>query len=404
VGVALPLAPVTWGNWQRGHELVLVSTNGGINFYIGNNEHYEETLAIRPGEHWLALREEPERARVVGEGARSAWFYERGRAFWREHPARAVALTFRKLYLFFDGPEIARDTDIYAMRRDSPLLGALVTRGPPWLPDGLLVPLALVGAIVCWPDRRKLVPAYVFVATQALVVAAFFATSRYRVPALPVLAMFACAGVERLASARRAGRAAAAATFAVLAVALNVSTRESSTSYAAELDFYRGLASLRYLHQRPQAIEYFRQAASEDPTDGRIWFELGNGLDGAGRTDEALDAWRRAGQVDPWDARALRRVSIVLANRGDLDGATAALRANIDARARPEAFYETDHLSLALLYARRGLDAQATEELAAAQAADPAKFRTSIAGFARSVAATPDIDSAFRATVAAVAP
>jgi 4-amino-4-deoxy-L-arabinose transferase-like glycosyltransferase len=400
VGVALPIAPVTWSNWQRGHEVVVLSTNGGINFYLGNNDRYEETLAVRPGEHWMALQEEPARAGVVAPGAQSAWFYERGRAFWWEHPAAAFSLYLRKLYLFFDGPEIARDTDVYAMRSDSALLRALVIRGPPWLPDGLLVPLALVGAAVCWRDRKRLLPAYAFVAMQALVIAAFFATSRYRVPALPVLAMFAAAGVERLASASRRKRVAAAAAFAALAVALNVATHESSTSFAAELDFYRGLASARYLHRLPPAVEFFRRASAEDPGDGRIWFELGNALDSASRTDEALDAWRRAGEADPWDARARRRVAVVLTKRGDLEGAVAALRAGVDSRARPESFYAPDHLNLALLYGRRGLDPQARGELAAAQAADPRWFGGNIEGFARTVASTPDVDAAFRQAVA----
>ena len=116
-----PSRPVTLGNWQRGHEIVLVSTNGGINFFIGNDERYDATLAIRPGEHWKALEDEPDRAGVTEPGARSAWFYQQGRSFWREHPARAASLYLRKLYLFFDGPEIPRDTDLYA---DAPGLGA----------------------------------------------------------------------------------------------------------------------------------------------------------------------------------------------------------------------------------------------------------------------------------------
>jgi len=400
LGVALPIAPVTWGNWQRGHEVVLVSANGGVNFYIGNNERYGDALAIRPGEHWMALQDEPKRVGIFEPGARSGWFYEQGRAFWREHPASAIWLTMRKLYLFFDGPEIPRDTDIYAMRGDSPLLRVLVT-GPPWLPDGLLVPLALVGAVVCWGDRRRLVPAYAFVAMQALVVAAFFVTSRYRVPSLPVLAMFACAGVERVASASRGQRAMAAAGFAALAVALNVATRESSTSFAAELDFYRGVASQRHLRQPEQAIEYFRRAAAEDPGDARPWFELGNSLDGIGRVDEAIEAWRRAGQADPWDARPRKRMSVVLTKRGDLDGAIAALTEDIGSRARPDAFYASDHINLALLYAMKRLDSQAIEELGSARAADPVWFRTNIGGFARSVASMPDLDPAFRDAVAA---
>ena len=402
LGVALPIAPVAWGNWQRGHEVVLVSTNGGVNFYIGNNERYGDTLAIRPGEHWMALQDEPKQVGIFEAGARSGWFYEQGRAFWREHPASAIGLTMRKLYLFFDGPEIPRDTDIYAMRGDSPLLRVLVT-GPPWLPDGLLVPLALVGAVVCWGDRRRLLPAYAFVAMQALVVAAFFVTSRYRMPSLPVLAMFACAGVERIASASRGQRAMAAAGFAALAVALNVATRESSTSFAAELDFYRGVASQRHLRQPEHAIEYFRRAAAEDPSDARPWFELGNSLDRIGRVDEAIEAWRRAGQADPWDARPRKRMSIVLAKRGDLDGAIAALMEDIGSRARPDAFYASDHINLALLYAMKRLDSQAIEELGSARAADPVWFRTNIGGFAHSVASTPDLDPAFRDAVAAAA-
>lgn len=399
LGVALPITPVTLGNWQRGHEVVLVSSNGGINFYLGNNEHYDETLAIRPGEHWQALDDEPIHAGFVGHGARSAWFYRRGLAFWRDHPAAAVALAARKLYLFFDGPEIPRDTDIYAMRTSSPLLGALVTRGPPWLPDGLLVPLALVGGALCWHDRRRLLPVVAFVTLQALVVAAFFVTSRYRVPSLPVLAMFACAGVERLASASQATRATAAAGFAALALSLNLATHESSVSYAAELDFYRGLALQRSLHRPAPAIEYLRRATAEDPGDGRIWFELGNALDAAGRGDEAIDAWSRAGDVDPWDPRGRRRASVVRAKGGDLDGAIALLRANVDSRTHPEAFYAPDHLNLALLYARRGLDAQATGELEAARRADPPWFQRTLPGFARSVLSNPDIDAAFRDAV-----
>ncbi|MGD0528592.1 MAG: glycosyltransferase family 39 protein [Polyangiaceae bacterium] len=400
LGVALPIAPVAWGNWQRGHELVLVSTNGGINFYLGNNEHYDRTLAIRPGEHWTALEDEPTRAGLLN-GAMGSWFYQRGRDFWAQHPASAVSLYLRKLYLFFDGPEIPRDTDVYAMGRESRLLRALVPRGPPWLPDGLLVPLALVGAVACWPERRRLLPAYAFVAMQALVVAAFFVTSRYRLPSVPVLAMFACAGVARVARATRGQRAVAAAGFAVVAVALNVPTRESSVSYAAELDFYRGLTMQRQLHRLAPAVEYFRAATREDPGDARPWFELGNVLDASGRTDEAVEAWRHAGHDDPWDARALRRVSVALARRGDLDGAITALRENVGSHARPEAYYATDHLNLALLCARQGLDADATRELAAASSADPEWFRKTIPGFARSVASAHDVDGAFREAVIA---
>ncbi|HEX8794553.1 MAG TPA: glycosyltransferase family 39 protein, partial [Polyangiaceae bacterium] len=201
VGVVLAIAPVTARNWQSGHELVLISTNGGINFYLGNNEHYDETLAIRPGVHWDELKDRPHHSGVESEGGASAWYYQQGLAFWREHPAQAASLYARKLYLYFDGPEIPRDTDVQTLR--SGPLSVLVSGRSPYVPDGILVPLALVGMALCWRERRRLWLLHGFVAEQALVVAAFFVSSRYRVPAVPVLAMFACEGVRRVNEAWR---------------------------------------------------------------------------------------------------------------------------------------------------------------------------------------------------------
>jgi hypothetical protein len=385
VGLALAIAPVTWSNWQRGHEVVLVSTNGPINLYIGNNASYDDTLAIRPGPHWEALEKHPR-----------SWFVDEAESFWAHEPGRALGLYLRKVFLYLDGPEIPRDTDVYAMRASSSLLSVLVTRGPPWLPDGVLVPLALVGAALCWGERRKVASLYWLVGTQIVVVAAFFVTSRYRVPVVPVLAMLACAGVQRIARGSRALRAMSAAGFAVLALILNLPTREASVSFAAERDFYRGMELKTYQHDAAGAVGFLRLATQEDPNDARFWFELGNSLDATGARAEAIDAWERAGQVDPWDARGRRRAGFVLAQKGDLDRAIRDYRANIDSRARDASYYASDHLSLALLYAREGRDDEAMAELHAAHDADPSWFSANVDGFVRTASSNPQIDSAFR--------
>ena len=229
-----------------------------------------------------------------------------------------------------------------------------------------------------------------------MVVAAFFVTSRYRMPAVPVLAMLACAAVPRMREAWRAGGAKRFAPIAALvgcAALLAVPSREARASYAAELDFYRGIAYLRHRHDMPAAIELFRRAAARDPNDARIWWELGNALEGARRMDEAVEAWKRAAPLDPWDLRPARRVATYLAQRGDVDGAIAALDAAIAAHARPDAAYAADHLTLAMLRARRGDQARALEELRAAKASDPRFFRAQLGAWARTALADP-IDGA----------
>ena len=48
-GAAVAILPVTVRNYVVGHELVLVATNGGVNFYIGNNPKSDGCSAVVPG-------------------------------------------------------------------------------------------------------------------------------------------------------------------------------------------------------------------------------------------------------------------------------------------------------------------------------------------------------------------
>jgi len=191
VASALPIAPVTARNLRVSSERVLVSTNGGINFYIGNNPSYRETFTLRPGRHWMELTSEPDRAGFAQPGSRSRYFYGKGLAFVREQPGRALALFLRKLYLVFHGAEIPRDTDIYDARARSPVIAGLVWPGPLFFPSVLLMPLALVGLWAAFAERRRVWPLLALFGSQALVMAAFFVSSRHRVPLLPLACLVA---------------------------------------------------------------------------------------------------------------------------------------------------------------------------------------------------------------------
>lgn len=393
-GVALPIVPVTLRNHDHGGELVLVSTNSGLNLYLGNNPDYRHTFAMRPGRHWEELTNEPLRHGVRAPGASSAYFQRKAAAFVIEHPGTAAALVARKLYLFGHGAEIPRDTDIYAARRDSWLLAALVGPRPLHVPDGLLIPAALLGIAALWSERRRLALPLALLATFAIVSAAFFATSRHRAPALPLFALLAAGGAAPLVARWRGWPArtrALAATGAVaLVVVLNLPTWETRQSYAGELDFYRGLAA-RDAHRMREARAALTRATAANPHDARAWFELGNLLDGR----EAVAAWQQAAAADPWDSRASRRIAQTLVGLGDLDGAIAALETSIAAHARDDAHYAPDHLNLAFMRAQQHQTAAALEHLRAALAADPGYTRGTVPRMAEAVRRDPGADPRF---------
>ncbi|WP_437953386.1 glycosyltransferase family 39 protein [Sorangium sp. So ce296] len=386
--VLVPILPVAAYNTLRSGELILVSTNGGLNFFVGNNERYFETLAIRPGPRWTELTQEPLRAARISEpGAASSWFFRRGLAFWAAHPLDALGLYARKLWLFFHAVEIPRDTDLYAVRAESRVLRVLVgPRATGW-PDGALVPLALVGIATSVRDRSRRALPLAFIGSQAAVYAFFFASARYRVPCVPVLAIFAAAGVATIARAAPQARAALIAAVVTLAIACALPAREATMTFAAERELYRGLAQRR-LGAPDVAISHFRRASQADPDDPRPWFELGSALDALGRPVEAADAWERATACDPSDLRPGRMAADARVRAGDRAGAIRALEANVAAGKRAPAEYAIEHLELAALHLDDGDREAALRALRSAFAANPGYARSRARELARARRAT----------------
>lgn len=386
-GLLLPIIPVTLRNYDHGGEFVPVSTNSGLNLYIGNNAEYPETFAMRPGRHWEELTNEPNLHGATTPGAASTYFQKKAIGYLVDDPLGAIGLGAKKLYLFCHGAEVPRDTDIYAARGTSLLLAPLVWPRPAHFPDGLLIPAALLGIAALWSERRRLALPLALLATLAVITAAFIVTSRHRAPALPLFALFAAGGAQ-LAIQR--WRIHAAISGVVLIVLLNIPTWETRMSYAGELDFYRGLAASDR-RDADAARAYFRRATAANPHDARAWFELGNVLGGR----DAADAWARAAQEDPWDLRASRRAAQGLVQLGDVDAAIATLQRSIDAKARPEADYAPDHMNLAFMRAERGQTAAAIEHLRAAARGDARYARGAAPGMLEAARANPRIDPGF---------
>jgi 4-amino-4-deoxy-L-arabinose transferase-like glycosyltransferase len=376
IATAVPIAPVTWQNWKRGGEAVLVSSNGGLNFYLGNNANYRDTFTLRPGRHWDELNSAPDREGVTTAGGRSKWFYARGFEWVRGSPVRAAGLYLRKLYLFFNGAEIPRDSDVYAARADSPVLRLLLTPPPICLPDALLLPLALVGLAFV---ERKNWPVIALFALQALVISAFFVSARHRAPVLPVACVLAAVAAASLSEKK--GRAVLIGVVLGGIALASLPLWETRLSLAGELWFSRGVAESFQRHDPAAAAADYQKATEVDPSDPRPWFELGNVDEQMGRIPDAVAAWSHAAGLDPWDVRPRRRAAFALMNAGDRDGAAKQLEANIASKARPERDYAHEWFGLAVIDVRAGRTAQALEKFAKSAGLDRAYYRANASGF-----------------------
>ncbi|MBI5838118.1 MAG: glycosyltransferase family 39 protein [Candidatus Eisenbacteria bacterium] len=319
LAAALAVAPATIRNAVKGGEFVPISSNGGINFYIGNNAHYDSTVNIRPDRHWDRMVREPREFGILSASGQSAYFTRKGFAFLGADPAGFAMLQLKKLRLLLGGNEVLRNHSIYPFREASPLLAALLWKVPglafPW---GLLAPLALVGVCARW--RAAPLAAAALLAIAASVVA-FFVTARYRVPMVPLMLVFAVEGVRwfvREAAGRARLLAAAGAVAALLGANLGQGPMPARMNPDAEYNVALGLGDAGQLQQ---AILLCRSALEQDPDSEEGWVNLGIFEARRGAVPEAEMCFRNALELEPSDPDALGNLAALRAETGRIDEA-----------------------------------------------------------------------------------
>ncbi len=296
LGTAVALAPVTARNLVRGRELVLISSNGGINFWIGNNPDYQGAVGVRPDLDWRRLVEEPSRMGVSGHGAASRYFTRKALAWAASEPWAFLRLQAHKLRLLLGGGEIYRNQAIYPTRAESPILALLLWKVPGLaFPFGVLLPLSLVGLAV---GARRAPLLAVLTGGLALSVLAFFVTARYRLIMVPFLIVFAARAVAWLVAERRwRPRLLAGAALLLLGALSNVGQGAMERKMNADAEYNLGLR-LGERGRMREAQALFESAVASRPEYLEAWLNLSVCYDAAGRPGDARAALARAYALD----------------------------------------------------------------------------------------------------------
>ncbi|MCP4592732.1 MAG: tetratricopeptide repeat protein, partial [bacterium] len=375
LGCTAVLSLVAWRNYHVGGEWVITTVQAGPNFYIGNHEgatgRYE---ALKPGAEWPPL--ERQAATELAEAAIgteltprevSRYWLSKSWTYIRQHPADWVGLMLHKWALTWNAYEISDTESLTLYGHLSWLLGVLSRVNH----FGLLAPLAVLGAALTINRWRRLWLLYAMIVLTATGVTLFFVFARYRFPLVPLLAIFAGAGVCELGAWVRNGFRSITADSALrrhpwlvmlltvgAAVGCNVRfgherlldgtayenwgailTAEGNPAAAA----YLLGEALRYkpespaVHTRlgvalaaqgelPEAKVRFDEALELDPEFAPAHYHLGMLMASLGRTETAEAHLRRAAELEPRRGRAHFQLGLVLARVGRSDEAIDAYR------------------------------------------------------------------------------
>lgn len=202
-GVIAGLAPVTLRNIIVADQWSLVSSHGGINFYIGNGEgatgYFHAVPGMRSTVDGLALDArrvaETARGRRLSDAEVSAYYSDLTWAWIRSHPGDWVRLLIRKTYGLFNAAHVSIPFSYTFYAFDAGTLLRFCVAGP-WL----LIPLGVFGLVRAAPRplNRDYLVWVSFVPSYAASVILFFITERYKLPLYVPLAIGAGAALDLL--------------------------------------------------------------------------------------------------------------------------------------------------------------------------------------------------------------
>lgn len=375
----MAIAPATLRNYIVAGEFVLISTNGGINLYIGNNETTDCVSAGVPGLKPLIGRggwtsfdhvhivESVQRTegRAMTHSEVSAYFAKKAFDFCKANPIQVLNLAGKKALLFWGPAEVSNNKVIQDDRAHS-----WVLRWSPSFP--VVVALFLVGLVLFWSDlagnnlegvcsgrdRRQVVEGATLLLLFVMVYFGsflpFFFAGRYRVPVIPVLLLFAAYGICRVVrSLKERNFFWSPVLFVVLTPALYALASQPFVPYKPDHAWrylLRGEAAERLGNHRVAAQEY-GVALQEAPANPIIHYKLGQQLTHLGRHREAIANFLQAVEIEPRFAEAHLAAGIAYGMLDDPESAAKQYQAAVGIK--PQMLSAQYNLAMVLAHLER---------------------------------------------------
>lgn len=293
---------VTLRNYAVGKDFVLISANGGVTFYNGNNPYarggYGPGIARFVSASWEEKEATKNAEEITGKPLRpsevSSFWLKKGVTYLLTNPKKALWLFRRKLILSMNNYELGVSYNLPVEKEFLVLLKIL------FVPFGLIFSLGMLGMVLGRKKFGALWPMYIFVFSVFLTLWLFHFVSRYRMSSVPFLAIFAGLGLEEFIKLIKQRKKKDILLYSALLIAVlgfsylptdsNIETAANRTNL--------GMAFLA--NGKPdKAMESFNKAVSANPGYILAYMGLGDIYFAKKKYKDALLAYRKAMETAP---------------------------------------------------------------------------------------------------------
>jgi len=373
LGMILVISPVTFRNWVVGKDFVLIASQGGINFFIGNNpisdgktatagfvslplEGYKDNVWITS----IRLAEKSMGKKLKPSEISNFWFRQ-GLHFIKTYPLKYLQLSGKKLYYFWNSYEIEIIRNIYFFSKWSSVLKLLLWDHLLRFPFGIISPLAIFGIILSAKFWKKFFLIYAFILSYMFSVILFFVTSRHRLPVIPLLIIFASYSIYWLVE--KIKNKQTRPFFVSLSILLPLFLVTNSNLFGVkQMDLSRSYKSLGSAYSEKGrydlAIAAYQKGLEINPNSAELHRSLGRAYWDTGHRNKAIKEYELAISLDPGMAGTYAELGYIY---GQMNRDEEAFQANKKAL-EIDSTQVRAHISLAFLYEKKGLYEQAAKE------------------------------------------
>jgi 4-amino-4-deoxy-L-arabinose transferase-like glycosyltransferase len=367
LGLVLPIFPATLNNYLASGDFVLISSNGGINFYIGNNK---DAIGIyqppKDFDIFTDLSGERYAEKISGnnlsQSESSSFWYKKGFYYIFNDPLGFFLLQVNKTALFFSPNEYPQsfimDIDFFKEQYST------ILKFP--LPGfGFILIFSIFGFVLTLKEKSKYSLLYIFTFCYIIATILFFITGRFRIALTPIFISFAAFGIIQIYSFIKIKRYKELIAGFFLVILYLISQKYlvkdyNLTSYDAYLNlgniyFERGeypeayqsyLKSLKYKDyylthmmignffkaQRnySEAYRAYQNAIKRNPQSALTFFNLGTLYINVNEYENALVNFEKTIEIDPSFADSYRNIAIIYYMKADYKRSLAYFEKYLD--------------------------------------------------------------------------
>lgn len=269
-GAMLVAAPVLARNYVLSGSLLLQGKTG-VDFYLGNTPTWNGTShQLQVGREWDDLLEPPYQEEGIRDEAAINWYFmKKSWDFIRSNPGGWARIMIRKTYLFWSGEDLLRSEDVHFLNEHIRRFKGFILSAP-FLYSCIMAGLLVSPAV---PGNFRLL--YLFVLSNFVSTVLFHIKTRYFIPALPVMIVFAGVYAEFIRTRMKSYASAAAAIFlGLLLYGLTGFVRPVQVTLPDESEGYYSLGTTLAQQNHPDAATYLLRAIEIRPE----YYEAHNNL------------------------------------------------------------------------------------------------------------------------------